>query len=97
MKELDSIGLTEFGGTGFTYEVDPLRRIGQETEASSTLRRSFLPIWSEILRRVRRTDFANSRWSMQPLSRKLSLVNSAYGRYFPDGRRGLGCEPVLLG
>ena len=58
------------GWTTRCLEENPLRRVGRETEAGSALRRSFLSIWSEILRSVRRRDRANSKRAMQPPSRR---------------------------
>ena len=62
------------GSTAF-----PLRRTGKETEASSTLRRSFLPIWSEILRSVLGSDFATARSPMQPNARREMKSESMNG------------------
>ena len=62
-------------------EANPLRRFGQHTEAGLVLRRSFASIWSEILRRVYRNNFLNSRRAMQPPALRTDLVNTSSGQY----------------
>ncbi len=66
-------------GISRCLEENLLRHFGRETEASSALRRGFLSIWSEILRRVRRSNFANSPRTMQPTSRARWLVDGVKG------------------
>jgi hypothetical protein len=67
--------------TNFTHEASLLRRCDQGTAAGSALRRSFLSIWSEILRRVRRSDQANSRRSMQPTRVRRPNAEAVKGQF----------------
>ena len=48
------------------HEANRARHFSRDAEVSSTLRCGFLPIWSEILRRVRRSDFGKRRRAMHP-------------------------------
>jgi hypothetical protein len=73
------------------HEGKSLRNIGDDTDADWPLGRSFPSIWSEILRRLRRNDQANSRWSMQPHAGTAAERLIVKGQYCTRGTQCVGC------